>query len=367
VAADAVDLPAPLVALGWHAGLDEAFRPFRAEGLVPARVVVVYGATFRVQGVAGDELADLSGRLRHEARGRRDLPAVGDWVVVKSTTIRGGRATIQAVLPRKSLFSRKVAGLQTSEQILAANVDTAFLVTALDGDYNPRRLERYLTMTLESGASPVIVLNKADLVESVDELRAEVESLAFSAPVLVMAARQGLGLERLDPYLRPGSTIAVLGSSGVGKSTIINRLLGEERLATGEVRQDDHRGRHTTTHRELVTLPGGALLIDTPGMRELQLWTADAGIAEAFDDIGTLAAGCFFADCTHEHEPRCAVKAAVERGELVSGRLENFHKLHRELASLTVRQDALAQQEGKKRAKSQQRALRKHLRTKGRS
>jgi ribosome biogenesis GTPase / thiamine phosphate phosphatase len=345
--------------LGWHAGLDAAFLPFAAAGLEPARVAVAYGATFRVYTRDGDELADLAGRLRHEAASRRDLPAVGDWVAVKRTSIEGGRATIQGVLPRKSLFSRKAAGDETTEQILAANVDTAFLMTGLDRDFNLRRIERYLVMTWESGASPVVVLNKADLEGDLDARRDDAQAVALGVPILVISARERTGLEQLDQYLQPGQTIVVLGSSGVGKSTLINRLLGEDRLRTREVREDDQRGRHTTTHRELVRLPSGALLIDTPGMRELQLWSSDTGVVEAFDDIAALAEDCHFADCGHETEPRCAVKQAVAEGRLDVARLENYHKLQKELSYLATRQDALAQQGQKKKLRAMFRAIRK--------
>jgi len=348
-----------LTELGWHAGLDAAFAPFAAAGLEPARVAVAYGATFRVYTNDSDELADLAGRLRHDAAGRRDLPAVGDWVAVKRTTIEGGRATIQGILPRKSLFSRKAAGDETTEQILAANVDTAFLVTGLDRDFNLRRIERYLVMAWESGASPVVVLNKADLEDDLDLRRDEVQAIALGVPVHVISARDRTGLEQLDHYLLPGQTIAVLGSSGVGKSTLINRFLGEDRLRTRAVREDDQRGRHTTTHRELVRLAGGALLIDTPGMRELQLWSADSGVAETFEDIAALAGDCHFADCAHEHEPRCAVKQAVADGRLDAARLESFLKLQKELSHLAVRQDALAQQTEKKKLRAMFRAIRK--------
>jgi ribosome biogenesis GTPase len=353
--------------LGWTGALAEAFAPHAAEGLVPARVAVAYGATFRVLTEAGDELADVSGRLRHEARGRRDLPAVGDWVAVKPTAMAGGRATIQAILPRTSLFSRKAAGDETVEQVLATNVDTAFLVTGLDHDFNVRRLERYLAMTWESGAAPVVLLNKADISPALDEQVAEARQVALGVPVHAISARENRGLDALAPYLQPGRTVVVLGSSGVGKSTIINRLLGEERLKTREVRATDQRGRHTTTHRELVVLPGGALLIDTPGMRELQLWSADAGMDEAFEDIATIARGCHFGDCRHETEPRCAVKAAVEAGTLPAERLDNYRKLQGELHALAARQETLAQQAKKKSDRVQAKALRKHLETKGNS
>jgi ribosome biogenesis GTPase / thiamine phosphate phosphatase len=354
-----------LTELGWHAGLDAVFRSFAAAGFEPARVAVAYGATFRVYTQDGEELADLAGRLRHEATGRRDLPAVGDWVAVKRTTIDGGRATIHGVVPRKSLFSRKAAGDETTEQIVAANVDTVFLLTGLDRDFNLRRIERYLVMSWESGASPVIVLNKADLADDVDQRRDEVRAIALGVPILVMSARERTGLEQLDEYLQAGQTIAVLGSSGVGKSTLINRLLGEDRLRTNEVRDSDQRGRHTTTHRELVRLPGGALLIDTPGMRELQLWSADTGVAEAFDDIAVLGRDCHFADCAHETEPRCAVKQAVAEGRLDAERLASYHKLQKELSWLAVRQDALAQQAEKKKLRAMFRAFRKQEQSKG--
>ncbi len=354
-----------LTDLGWHAGLDPAFEAFAAAGLEPARVAVAYGATFRVYTRDGEELADLAGRLRHEATGRRDLPAVGDWVAVKRTTIEGGRATIHGVLPRKSLFSRKVAGQETSEQVMAANVDTAFLITGLDGDFNVRRIERYLVMTWESGAAPVIVLNKADVADDLDARLDEARAVARSVPIHPISARDQTGLDALDQYLRPGQTIAVLGSSGVGKSTLINRFLGADRLRTREVRESDDRGRHTTTHRELVRLPGGALLIDTPGMRELQLWSAETGVAETFEDITALAADCHFADCAHETEPRCAVKQAVADGRLDAARLENYHKLQRELNWLAARQDALAQQTEKKKLRAMFRAIRKQGQSKG--
>jgi ribosome biogenesis GTPase len=339
--------------------VDAAFAPFRAEGLEPARVAVAFGATFRVIAHDGEMLADVAGRLKHQAGGRRDLPAVGDWIALKRSTIEGGRATIQGVVPRTSVFSRKVAGDTTVEQIVAANVDIAFLMMALDHDFNPRRIERYLAMTWESGARPVILLNKADVADGLDDKMTEMTGVAIGVPMHVISARDGRGVEAIEPYLRAGHTIAVLGSSGVGKSTLINRLLGEDRLRTREVRASDSRGRHTTTHRELVPLPGGAVLVDTPGMRELQLWSADAGLTETFDDITALASDCYFTDCKHDSEPRCAVKAAVADGRLSAERLENFHKLGREQEMLAARQDGLAQQQAKKKLRTVFRAIRR--------
>jgi ribosome biogenesis GTPase len=351
--------PGRLAAFGWSPAVDAAFAAFRADGLEPARVAVAFGATFRVIAHDGEMLADLTGRLRHQAEGRRDLPAVGDWIALKRSTIEGGRSTIQGILPRTSVFSRKVAGETTAEQIVAANVDVAFLMMSLDHDFNPRRLERYLAMTWESGARPAILLNKADVAEELDDKLREMIGIATGVPVHVISARDGRGMEALLPYLAAGQTIAVLGSSGVGKSTLINRLLGEDLLRTQEVRASDSRGRHTTTHRELVPLPGGAVLVDTPGMRELQLWSADAGLEEAFDDIAALASSCFFGDCRHESEPRCAVKAAVADGRLSADRLESYHKLGREQTMLAARQDGLAQQLDKQKLRAQFRAIRK--------
>src|SRR3954469_227548 len=347
-----------LAELGWTERERALFEPYGREGLIPGRIAVAYGATFRVYVEDDDTLADVPGRMRHEAQSRRDLPAVGDWVAIRWPS-RQERAMIQQILPRTSLFSRKVAGQETLEQIVAANVDVAFLVAGLDRDFNIRRLERYLAMTWESGARPVIVLNKADLADDLEACRADVAAVAGAVAVHTISSKLGSGLGGLSPYLQAGTTVALLGSSGVGKSTLINRLLGRERQLTRDVRAKDSRGRHTTTHRELVPLPGGALLIDTPGMRELQLWSADEGVQGTFEDIAGLAANCYFRDCRHDSEPRCAVKAAVEDGRLAPDRLESYRKIQDELRHLATRQDALAQQTEKKQNRMIHRAMRK--------
>ena len=253
-----------------------------------------------------------------------------------------GDAVIEATLPRRSKFSRKAAGDLTEEQIIAANIDVVFLVSGLDHDFNPRRIERYLVTAWDGGARPVILLNKADLVAD-DQARfvGEVEAIAAGTPVHLVSTRTRQGLELFDQYLSAGVTGAFLGSSGVGKSTLINALLGEDRQRTKEVREKDQRGRHTTTHRELLMLPSGGLLIDTPGMREMQLW--EGNVEETFGDIETLAEGCQFRDCRHDREPNCAVRAAVEAGTLPAGRLESFQKLQQELAYQAIRQDQQAQ------------------------
>lgn len=348
-----------LPALGWSDHFARAFQPFAAEGLVAGRVVLEHTHLYRVLTETGELLAQVSGRFRHHASGRRDFPAVGDWVAI-ARRLHGGRATIHAVLPRRSRFARKVAGARTEEQVVAANIDTVFLVAGLDDDFNLRRLERYLVLARESGAMPVVVLNKADVCSDVAARVREVDAIALGLPVLAISAKGGLGLETLRSYLRPGETVAFLGSSGVGKSTIINALVGHPILRTREVRARDSRGRHATSARELVVLPGGGLVIDTPGMRELQLWEVGEGLTAAFDDIDALGVACRFRDCRHRDEPGCAVKAAVEEGRLAAERLESYRKLRDELERLD------AQQERKRHSKIMTRALKAHLKTNAR-
>ncbi len=248
-------------------------------------------------------------------------------------------------------MSRKVAGLGTDEQVLAANVDTLFLLTSLNSELNPRRIERYLTMSWESGATPVVILTKSDLIEDVTAAILEVEAIAPAVPIHPVSNVSGEGFEELEPYLTPGRTVALLGSSGVGKSSLVNRLAGQERQKVKEIREDDDRGRHTTTHRELIPLPSGALVIDAPGLRELQLWDSQEGIDHAFSDIAELAAGCRFTDCAHESEPGCEVKAALQGGRLPADRLKSYHKLQRELRYLKRRQDHRAAAEETRKIK----------------
>ncbi|MFL6292373.1 MAG: ribosome small subunit-dependent GTPase A, partial [Thermoanaerobaculia bacterium] len=333
----------------------------------PARVVAQRGLN-RVSTGEAESYADLAGRLRHELEGpggSSGYPAVGDWVAFRPPTGEG-RGLIHAVLPRRSKFSRKVAGNRTEEQVVAANVDTLFLVSGLDGDFNPRRIERYLTAAWDSGARPVVVLNKLDRCAEPDRCLLEAEAVARGVPVHRVSAKTGEGCEALLQYLKPGETVSLLGSSGVGKSTLINRLLGREAQRTGDVREGDDRGRHTTTHRELLPLPQGGLLIDTPGLREVQLWEGDQGIESTFADVEELAEGCRFSDCRHRGEPGCAVEEAVARGDLARGRLESYHKLQREQHQLQVKQDELARLREKQKNKAAQKALREHYRLKPR-
>jgi ribosome biogenesis GTPase len=324
--------------LGWNHAFEREFETHRADGLAPARVTQEQRGQYTVRQEAGEIAAVLSGRLRNAAVLREDLPAVGDWVAVRPGG-EGGLAVIDAVLPRKSAFTRRAAGRVEEAQVVAANVDFVLLVSGLDGDFNLRRIERYVTLAWESGATPVVVLNKADLCEDVATRVAEVEAAAAGIDVIAVSAHTGAGLDMLRALMKPGRTLALLGSSGVGKSTLVNALLGDARLKTAAVREDDSRGRHTTTHRELIVAPEGGMVIDTPGMRELQLLADEDSLERAFDDVAQLAASCKFRDCTHEAEPGCAVRAAVESGHLDRDRWDSFLKLRRELNYLARKQD----------------------------
>ena len=327
-----------LETLGWNEFFARQFTEYANGKHIPARVgsenrgiYLLYTAEY------GELRGEVTGRLRHMAVRRDELPAVGDWVVVNALPDEG-KGLIHIVLPRQSKFSRKVAGLTSEEQILAANIDTVFLVTSLNRDFNLSRVERYLIMAWESGASPVILLNKADLGPDPTPYLRDLEKVALGVPVIVTSCHTGEGLAELELYLAKGKTVALLGSSGVGKSTLVNHLFGEDVLETQATRADDDRGRHTTTTRELLLLPSGGLIIDTPGMRELQLWSEEDGLGGTFEDIETLAQGCRFRDCQHTGEPGCAVGSAIEEGRLDARRLENYHKLQRELAYEAARQ-----------------------------
>lgn len=325
---------------GWSDALAQAFAPHVSEGHLPGRIIVQQRDAYLVATDDGDLISKLSGRMRHEAR-EAGHPAVGDWVALSMNPAERS-ATIHALLPRRTAFVRRAADSVQTVQVIAANIDVAFVVTSMNADLNPRRIERYLAAALQSGARPVVVLTKSDLSDAVEAQAEEIEALAAGCPVLTVSARQGLGLEALMQHVGPGETCVLIGSSGVGKSTLVNALLGHDRMATREIREADGRGRHTTSHRELVLLPSGALILDTPGIREVGLIDADEGLALAFDDIETLAGNCKFRDCEHVNEPGCAIREALQSGALDAGRWASFQKLGEELAAVERKGERVA-------------------------
>jgi ribosome biogenesis GTPase len=327
-----------LTAWGWDAARAQAFAPHAAEGRSPGRVLTATFGAYVVGSADGERLTTVVPSLLRAATDARDLPAVGDWVALEAVSDDGSGLgpRIAAILERRTAFVRHAPGEGLDVQVLAANVDTVFIVMALTRDFNLRRLERYLGAAWSSGALPVVVLNKADLCPDLEAARRRVETVAIGVSVRIVSAVDGIGLADLLPHLAAGRTVALLGSSGVGKSTLVNALLGEERQLVHSTREDDERGRHTTTSRELLQLPGGAIVLDTPGLRSLALWD-DEGIERAFADIEALAAACRFNDCTHDREPGCAVRSAIEAGELPGARLESRRKLERELHALERR------------------------------
>lgn len=349
-----------LQALGWNAYFDAEWNSTERSDERPARVTAQHRDLWEVVGEFGEGRAEPSGKLRLAAEEGDDWPAVGDWVAIAGEPGQG--TTIRTVLPRRTQLVRKEAGRRVAPQVLAANVDTIFLLLGLDGDYNPRRMERYLAQLWDSGSRVVLLLNKADICR---EAETRAEAMRRSAPgvdVICASGLTGKGLASLEPYLGFGQTVVLLGSSGVGKSTLLNRMLNSEKQATAPVRESDSRGRHTTTARQLFFLPVGAMVIDTPGLRELQLWDAGDGVAHAFSDLDALARQCRFRNCTHTGEPGCAVAEAIQGGQLEPERLDNQRKLLREQAFLERKQDKGVEAENKTRMKILHRAVRKMYR-----
>lgn len=327
---------------GWSPFFAEQFEPWRQRGFVPARVIRGEKNYFRVMTAAGELTVRFAGKIRHRAGGRADLPVVGDWVAVEPQPDQ--RGLIHALLERSSSFARNLPGRRKGkgkerieQQVIAANVDLVLIVCGLDRDYNLRRIERYLTLVGGSGADALVLLNKTDLCDNPQQCLQEVKTVAGETPIQLCMAKDAAQLDFLFNYLQPGKTLALLGSSGVGKSTILNGLLGEAKQKIGAVSDAVGKGRHTTTHRELFLMPQGGILMDNPGMRELHLWGEEEDLSESFTDIEGLAVDCKFSDCAHKSEPGCAVRAAVERGELSVSRLQNYHKLKDELAGLQRR------------------------------
>lgn len=316
---------------GWSDLLAAAFAPHARAGHLPGRIVVQQRNGYLVATDKGEVRAKPAGRLMHEV-GEAGQPAVGDWVAL---SLNPGQvpATLHAILPRRTAFVRRAADSLTTVQTIASNIDVAFVVVSLNADLNPRRIERYLAAAWQSGARPVVALTKADLCEDPEAQVAAVAALAADCPVIPVASKQGLGLDALLAQVAPGETCVLIGSSGAGKSTLVNAFLGEDRMATAAIRQGDDKGRHTTSHRELVLLPGGGLIIDTPGMREVGLIGEDDGVTAVFDDIEALVAQCRFSDCGHGREPGCAVRPALDSGALDADRWASFQKLGLELAA----------------------------------
>lgn len=333
---------------GWNTYFEEQISVEESKEMKVGRVVADFGQKLRLISEEGDLSAQKAPAFFKE---HSENPAVGDWVLFKSFDDQT-EPMIHRVLKRKTKFSRAAAGIQVKEQVVAANVDIVFIIQSLNQNFNLKRMERYLIAAWDSGARPVVVLTKSDLCCDLDRKLSEACEVARGVDVLAISSLTGQGMEKLQAYLSPGKTIAFLGSSGVGKSTLVNTLSGKEQLKTQGVREDDSRGRHTTTHRELVLLPQGGLVLDTPGMRTLMLWEADEGMTEVFGDVEQLVGQCRFSDCTHQNEPGCAVRLALKNGTLKASRWDNWLKLQKELRFLDSKKDVKLREERKKFQKS---------------
>jgi ribosome biogenesis GTPase / thiamine phosphate phosphatase len=346
-----------LGAFGWSRAVAAAFEPFDAAGAVPGRILAEDRGSYVVATDGGEARAQVGGRFRYDAGDDpAAYPAVGDWIALDP---EGG--VVQAVLPRRTSIVRHAPGRRTVAQVLAANVDVVFVVASLNHDLNLRRLERYLAVAWESGAEPVVVLSKADLCDDLAAMITRVGEIAVGVEILAVSAVDGRGVEAIRARIGPGTTVAFVGSSGVGKSTLLNTLAGDALAAVNEIREDDARGRHTTTRRQLHLLPDGGLVLDTPGMRELALWDGEAGLERSFADIEALAAACRFNDCAHDGEPGCAVTSAIADGDLAASRFDGWRKLEREARHLERRVDALARSDERRKWKAIHKSVGKHM------
>ena len=345
---------------GWNSFFANAWKSLKTVGTEPGRVIAQHRALWMIAGPFGESYAEASGRLRQSAEHSGLWPTIGDWISAKPKS--GCGMVIHEVFPRRTQITRKIPGKQNKPQVLAANIDAIFLVVGLDGDFNLRRLERFLVQFWDSGAKPVLLLNKADVRNDANEIAELVRVGLLGVDVISLSARTGTGLKELEGYLAEGKTVVLLGSSGVGKSTLLNRLLSSERQRTKMVREGDSRGRHTTTARELFFLASGAMVIDTPGLRELQLWDVQQGLQSVFGELEDLARGCRFRDCRHAGEPGCAVRKAIEKGDLDAGRLESYHKLQREQEFQRRKTDRFAAQDLKSSIRKVNRQIRRFYR-----
>ena len=344
--------------LGWNAFFKKHLKEFDIQGLNVGRICNENKNSYRLFSEYGELIGIISGKIRNNKNNSENFPAVGDWVIFEKVQ-NENKAVIQYILPRKSKFSRKIAGHTTQEQIIAANIDIIFIVSSLNYDFNLRRIERYLAMVWSSGANPVIILTKSDLCPDFEDILYQIESIAFGTRIHVISNVLNQGIDILRQYLSIGSTVALIGSSGVGKSTLINKLMGEDLLITGDLRKNIDKGRHITTNRQLYILPDGGLVIDTPGMRELQLWDADEGLNQSFNDIEILAKKCRYSNCKHDQEHGCAIKEAISQGLLDKNRIQSYLKMKSELDYLSKRQSQKSSQIEKEKWKNIHKQIKK--------
>ena len=342
--------------LGFDAFFQKHFKQCQNKSLSTGRICAQHKESYKLFSEYGELSAIISGKYRNNCKSIEDFPVVGDWALFNYIA-NENKAVIQDVLPRKSKFSRKIAGNKTEEQVIASNIDFAFIVCALNYDFNPRRIERYLSLIWQSGATPVVILTKADLCSNVDKKITEVETIAFAVDILAISNISKEGIEVLDKYFHNNKTVVLLGSSGVGKSSLINNLAKNNIMKVNELRNNIEKGRHTTTHKQMILLPDEGLIIDTPGIRELQLWDAKEGISYTFNDIEEIAQYCKFNNCTHSNEPGCAVQEAIKTGALDFKRLENYLKVKKEQEYLVSRQT----QSAAKIEKDKWKAIHKHI------